>query len=118
MANIFQKMFLSKQKLNDIDKKQEILKFIKAGTVINNEAKINGSCVIRSFSIENPGYNIYAERSCDTSRSPDDQISFTFRFGPTKNNTTFATHSDIDEFAKIAYMKMYKIWYKSKTKAK
>lgn len=117
MANIFQKMFLSKGKIADINQKNDMLQLIRSNPIAHHSYMTQNGYIVRRFSIKTPDYTIYAERECDTSRSEDKQVSFSFRFG-TQKKVTFATNSAVDMFAKKAYMKMYKIWEKNYQHAK
>ena len=108
MATIFQKMFLSQQQIADINQKQAMMNVVQSQPISNTTYTSKGN-MTRRFAIKTPDYNIYAECTRDMSRPADNQLCFSFRF-KTHNKTVFAAHSDIDLFAKTAYITMCKCW--------
>lgn len=115
MATIFQKMFLSKQKIAQINQEQEILRLISTNPISHRAyiTKTNG--VVRRMSVIAYGYNIYAERSFERNRPMDAQVKYSLVFATTEpTRIKFATNSDIDKIAQTVFTKMRKKWEKTK----
>lgn len=117
MANIFQKIFLSKNKLAEQEKRDAIMKTVSANPVMHTAYVSKHNTVVRRFSIKNNGYNIYSERICDMTRAPEQQIQYTLHIYNGKK-VEYATHSTVDKFATLVYNRMRKSWEKSKNNAR
>lgn len=117
MANIFQKIFLPKSKLSEINLKQEILQLVKSYPIMHNAYVTKRNGVARRFSIKTPTYHIYAERTFEQSRPVEHEIQYTLLVQSGKQ-IVYATHSEVDKFTQHVYEKMYKIWDKKKQHVK
>ena len=117
MSTIFQKVFLPKKKLMELEQKQEIMKIVSTATVMHTAYINKHNIVVRRFSIKDNGYNIYSERTFDGSRAPGQEIQYTLHIHNGKR-IEYATHSTIDKFAHRVYNRMYASWNKSKGNAR
>ena len=111
MANIFQKIFLPKKKLAEINQVQEILRQISKNPTIHRAYTTKTGSVVRRFTTVGCGYNIHAERTVDPTRPTDKQIVYSLSYvlsAPIR--VKYATNSDVDKVAEKIYTKMYKIW--------
>ena len=117
MANIFQKIFLSKAKLAQIDKEQGIFQLINAGVIRHKSYTIKPGGTVRHFSVTVNGYDITTTRIFDPLRPQDDQIVYYYD-SYFAGKPLYVTNSAVDEFAKRAYNKMYDAWQRNKQNVK
>ena len=117
MATIFQRIFLSKSKLNEINKQQEIMKLVSSEAVTHHAYFTKSGAFVRRFSIKTPTHQIYTERSYEKSRPVEHEVQYSLVVRSDKH-IVYATHSEIDKFTQQVYNKMYKIWDKKKQNAK
>ena len=114
MANIFQKIFLSKKQIAEINQKNEILQLVASAPRVRHSAYTTQSGgVARRFHIAAGQSNMTAERTFDPTRPEELQVHYTLHvYAPQR--VKYATHSQVDKFAEQVYKKMFKIWEKSK----
>lgn len=117
MANVFQKIFLSRKKIIEIDRHNEIMQLITSNPIAHHSYMTKSGMVVRRFSIKTDNCHLYTERFCDLRAPKDQQVQYTLRIDVPKN-INFATHSAIDKFTERAYMKMYKLWNKNRQHVK
>lgn len=117
MANIFQKIFLSKNKIIEIDQRQEILQLIKSNPISHHAYMARNGGIVRRFSIKTPECHMYVERTYEHWRPTDHEVQYSLRID-TPKQVAYATHSEVDKFTQEVYMKMYKIWEKKKQHVK
>ena len=118
MINIFHKIFLPDTKLAKTGRQHEVLRLISSVDVASvshqSFVKINGG-VVRCFSVSNNGGIIYATRTYEPSLPEKHQIKYSLIYTTNvPKRVLYATNSDVDKFAKHTYIKMYKMWEKSR----
>ena len=116
MANIFQRMFLSTNKIKEIDKKQKILKLLPKISIESHSTTAARDTVTGTFVASSAGRNIYATRTYDKSRPEEMRVTYALYYHIDGLGTQYATNSNIDKFAQKVYMKMYKAWEKQRVK--
>ena len=117
MANLFQKIFLSKKEIERIDKEREISQLIASSPILHHSYITKTGGVVRRFSIKTPECHLYSERIYERLNQDDYRIRYTLRID-TPQQTAYATNSDIDKFTEDIYTKIYKIWDKKKQHAR
>lgn len=115
MLNFIQQIFSPTTR--EIEQKREIMTRIKSGTIMHKSYVAKSGAVVRRFLIINPDFTICAERSFLRSRPDYDQVHYTLRADST-NRVVYATHSNVDKFAKHVYKKLYRAWQKNQKRSK
>lgn len=118
MANFIQRIFIPPKKLYEFDKKTKIMKLAKSNQVISGSYVEKNGNVVRRFLVLAPTYYLCATRVYHKDkRTNKESIHYQLRVDGS-TGVEYATHSDIDNFAKQVYHKMWRIWEKSKKNAK
>ena len=117
MATFLQKIFLPKSKICEINQKQEILQLATSNPVLHHSYVTKHGGVARRFTIKNNDYHLYVERTFEDFRPEENKVQYTLQVNKNKS-TTYATHSDVDKFARKIYKKIYKIWDKNRCNVK
>ena len=118
MANIFQKVFLSKKKLSIIERNAEIMKLISDGRIIN-EPFMRNNLVVRRFRLDSQEYDIYTEYSYDSkSQANEKDKSLYLLHVHVPGGISVVTNSHCEDIAKCAFNKMKKAWEKSRQNVK
>ena len=117
MITFFQKIFLPKNKLAQLELHQQIINLVKMTPASHKSFITRSGSVVREFSASTPDYNVFAQRTFDASRDEENQVQYSLHVLES-NKVKYATHSHVDKFAKQVYTKMYKIWDKNRQNAK
>lgn len=119
MANIIQKIFLSKKKLAKIDQEQEILNLVSAERIYHRSYITESGCVIRNFTVATKECNIKAERCFNPANPEEKQIRFSVVYAIAKPmRVKYATNNEVDKFAQTLYVKMRNKWEKNNQNVK
>ena len=117
MANLIQRIFIPPKKLNEFEKKNQIMQLVNSKPIAHHAYITKNGGVARRFSIKTRTCYLYAERVCYRTRPISDQIHYTLRVDKL-SGVEYATHGAIDIFAEHVYNKLWKIWEKNKKNAK
>ena len=117
MANILQKICLPKNKLSEIDQQHDIMQIVKTKPATHYTFVSQSGAIVHCFTINTTNYNIRSERTFNDAQPEEHQIQYSLRADNTAR-TLYATHSNVDKFAKHVYKKLYRTWLKNKEKVK
>lgn len=117
MANIFQKIFLSKKQQELATKKQEIMQIVSSAPIMHTSHITKTGGVVRCFSVTSGDNVVRVEREYEQSRPFEQQVQYRLQMLSPKN-VVFATHSNVDNLSKHIYIKMRTAWEKNKSHVK
>ena len=109
MANILQRIFLSKSRIKEIDRQQEILKLITEIPQVSQRTTVVAKGIVyRTFAASTIGRNIYVSHVYDPSKEEEHRVTYNLCYHIDGVGTRYATNSNISKFAKTVYDKIYK----------